>query len=64
MKRHYKGMAKRILSEIESISDQMLHSGEKGRNNEAVIREFLTCNLPTRYAVSTGKVVGIGGTES
>lgn len=64
MQRHYAGLAKRMLSELESISDQMSHSGEKGRNNEAILVEFLRRRLPTRYTVSTGKVVATGGTES
>ncbi len=64
MKRHYTGLTKRMLSEIESISDQMSHSGERGRNNEAVVGEFLKRHLPTQYTVSTGKVVGVGGKES
>ena len=64
MKRHYAGLTERMLSEIESISAQMSHQGEKGRNNEAIIAEFLNRHLPTRYTVSTGKVVGVGGTQS
>jgi len=64
MQRHYAGLAKRMLSELESISDQMSHSGEKGRNNEAILVEFLRRRLPTRYTVSTGKVVATGGQES
>jgi len=64
MQRHYAGLAKRMLSEIESISDQMSHAGEKGRNNEAILCEFLGRRLPSRYTVSTGKVVATGGAES
>jgi hypothetical protein len=53
-----------MLSEIESISSRIAHEGEKGRNNEAILREFLKDNLPTRYTVSTGKVVAAGGRMS
>ena len=53
-----------MLSELASISDQMSHSGEKGRNNELVLAEFLKLHLPQRYTVSTGKVVAVGGSES
>lgn len=64
MKRYYTGITTRMLSEIETISDQMSHSGEKGRNNERVLAEFLRRHLPQRYTVSTGKVVAVGGAES
>jgi hypothetical protein len=64
MQRHYAGITKRMLSEIEDISDQMSHQGEKGRNNELVLAEFLKRHLPQRYTVSTGKVVATGGAES
>lgn len=64
MRKHYEGITNRMLSEIETISDQMSHAGEKGRNNEFVLREFLERNLAKRYTVSTGKVVSVGGHES
>ncbi len=64
MIRHYDGLTARMLSEIETISERMSHQGEKGRNNEKILGEFLRCHLPTRYTVSTGKVIGVGGAES
>jgi hypothetical protein len=64
MKKHYAGLTKRMLSEIETISDRMTHSGEKGRNNEKVLSAFLNEALPRRYSVSTGKVVAPGDKES
>jgi len=64
MKKHYAGLTSRMLSEIETISDQMSHSGEKGHNNELVLGEFLKRTLASRYTVSTGKVVSVGGHES
>lgn len=64
MKKHYEGLTNRMLSEIQTISSQMSHPGEKGRNNEFVLREFLERNLAKRYTVSTGKVVSVGGHES
>lgn len=64
MRRHYEGITKRMASEMESISDQMTHCGEKGRNNEGILAEFLRRHLPTRYTVSTGKVVAVGGLDS
>lgn len=64
MQRYYSGLAARMLNEIETISEQMSHAGEKGRNNEAVLVEFLHRLLPTRYTISTGKVVAVGSAES
>lgn len=64
MKRHYTGLANRMLSELESISNQMSHAGERGRNNEEILVEFLRRRLPLRYTVSTGKVVATGGSDS
>lgn len=64
MQKHYRGLTDRMLSELETISNQMSHPGEKGRNNELVLREFLERNLAKRYTVSTGKVVSVGGFES
>jgi hypothetical protein len=64
MQRHYAGITKRMLSEIESISDQMSHPGERGRNNEHVLAKFLRDHLPQRHSVSTGKAVAVGGLES
>jgi len=53
-----------MLSEIETISEEMSHAGEKGRNNEAILVEFLRRRLPNRCTVSTGKVVATGAAES
>lgn len=64
MQRHYAGLTSQMLAEIESISEQMHHQGEKGRNNELVLAEFLKQHLPSRYTVSSGKVVAAGGRES
>src|SRR6266581_3662444 len=64
MRKHYEGLTNRMLSEIETISDRMSHAGEKGRNNELVLREFLERTLAKRYSVSTGKVVSVRGHES
>lgn len=64
MKKHYDGLSKRMLSEIECISELMSHPGEKGRSNEFVLAEFLKRNLPQRLAISTGKVIAADGQES
>lgn len=57
MHQRYKGLTDRMLSEIRTVSEEVEHAGEKGRNNEAVIRRFLSKHLPEKYTVSTGKVV-------
>jgi hypothetical protein len=64
MLRHYDGIAQRMISELETISDEISHAGEKGRNNEEILKAFLARHLPTRYTVSTGKVVSVGGRDS
>jgi hypothetical protein len=61
MHQYYKGLTERMVSEIKTVSEEIAHAGEKGRNNEAVIREFLSRHLPERYKVSTGKVVSANG---
>jgi hypothetical protein len=63
MQKHYKGLTERMLSEISSISDSMSHQGEKGRNNELVLKQFLEQHLAKRYTVSTGKVLSANGSE-
>ena len=64
MKKHYEGLTARMLSELATISDEMSHQGEKGRNNEFVLRQFLEQHLAKRYTVSTGKVLSADGQES
>ncbi len=64
MQRYYQGLSTRMLSEIETISAEMSHQGEKGRNNELILSEFLRRHLPSRYSVSTGKVIAVEGHES
>lgn len=64
MRQHYEGLTNRMLSEIATISDAMSHQGEKGRNNEFVLRQFLEQHLAKRYTVSTGKILSADGNES
>ena len=61
MQQYYRGLTDRMLSEIRTVSEEIGHAGEQGRNNEAVIRRFLSKHLPGKYAVSTGKVVAADG---
>lgn len=53
-----------MLSELNTISEAISHQGEKGRNNEFVLRQFLEQHLPKRYTISTGKVLSADGQES
>jgi hypothetical protein len=64
MKQHYEGLTERMLSEIRTISGAMSHKGERGRNNELVLGQFLEQHLAQRYTVSTGKVIAADGQES
>jgi hypothetical protein len=61
---YYEGISSRMMSELATISDQMDHMGERGRNNELIIAEFLRKHLPHRYTVTTGKVSAAGGLKS
>lgn len=53
-----------MLSEVNSISEEFSHAGEKGRNNENVLAKFLKLYLPERFSVATGQVVASDGTKS
>jgi hypothetical protein len=53
-----------MRSEMHTVSAQMSHPGERGRNNEQVLATFLESHLPHRYTVSTGKVMSATGEES
>jgi hypothetical protein len=64
LRKYYQGIVDRMLSELHSISDQMSHMGEKGRNNERLLVDFLNRHLPMKYSVTTGKVVSAEGMES
>jgi hypothetical protein len=64
MKQYYEGLASRMISEINTISEAVRHAGEKGRNNEQVLQRFLCNHLPQRFTVSTGKVVSSDGRMS
>ena len=64
MNKYYEGLTARMRSEIKTISDAMSHQGEKGRNNELVLKQFLEQHLAKQYTVSTGKVLSAAGDES
>ncbi len=64
MKKYYNSLSAIMREEIEGISEEIEHSGEKGRNNEEILKSFLGIHLPKKYGLTTGKVVGANGDMS
>jgi hypothetical protein len=64
VRNYYQRFAEKMLSEVGNISEAISHAGEKGRNNEQVLTEFLRKYLPQRFAVDTGHVVSADGSTS
>ena len=64
VKKYYQRLAEKMLSEVASISEAISHAGEKGRNNEQVLVDFLKRYLPQRFSVDTGHVVAADGSAS
>lgn len=63
--KHYQQFAKRMLDDVQNISVAFSsHQGEKGKNKELVLAEFLRKYLPPRFTVDTGQVVSCDGTKS
>jgi hypothetical protein len=46
LEKHYDGISERMMSELRTISEQMDHMGERGRNNEQILAKFLPNHLP------------------
>jgi hypothetical protein len=63
-KKYYQRFSEKMLAEVTSISEAISHAGEKGRNNEQVLAEFLRKYLPHRFSVDTGQVVAVDGSTS
>jgi hypothetical protein len=64
VKTYYQLFTNKMLSEAAGISEAISHAGEKGRNNEQVLAEFLRKYLPQRFSVDTGQVVAADGAKS
>lgn len=47
----------KMITEIDLIIKLTQHSGEKGRENEGVLREFLKNMLPSKWEITTGFIV-------
>jgi uncharacterized protein YggU (UPF0235/DUF167 family) len=60
----YQQFTEKMLADVKNISAAISHPGEKGRNNEQVLAEFLKKYLPQRFSVDTGHVVAADGTKS
>lgn len=64
VKKYYQRFAEQMLSEVANISEAISHAGEKGRNNEQILSDFLKRYLPQRFSVDTGQVVAADGSMS
>ena len=64
VKKYYQRFSEKMLSEVGCISEAISHAGEKGRNNEQVLADFLRKYLPQRFSVDTGQVVAADGSTS
>jgi len=40
LEKHYDGISERMMSDLRTISEQMDLMGERGRNNEQILRNF------------------------
>ena len=61
--RHYQRRVGDIRSRLQDIIDAFsaVHEGEKGRNNEQLLADFLREFLPGKYAVGSGFIVDSRG---
>jgi len=51
-----------MRQKFEVVRSKFEHSGNKGTNTEAILREFLRSYLPRRYGVGHGEIVdSLGG---
>jgi hypothetical protein len=64
VRNYYQRFAEKMLSEVGNISEAISHAGEKGRNNEQVLADFLRKYLLQRFSVDTGQVVSADGSTS
>jgi hypothetical protein len=60
---YYPNLTEKMFAEM-SVSASIEHAGEQGRNNEKILMDYLKAHLPTRYSVTTGKVVSADGDQS
>lgn len=53
-----------MRQQFETVRAKFGHSGNKGTNTEAILRDFLREYLPRRYDIGTGEIMDSGGRRS
>lgn len=61
---HLTGLAKKIQIDVREISSLVDHAGEKGKNNEKIISNFIRQIIPHKYEISTGFLTDSSGNMS
>lgn len=61
---HLEGLAKKIEIDVKNISTLIDHPGEKGKNNEVILENFVRRILPSKYEISTGFITDKNGNLS
>ncbi len=54
---YWVGVLQRLEAEVSVFSQLVLHHGEKGRENEAVLARILQALVPQRYGIGSGLVI-------
>lgn len=57
LREQFKGIAKVMRAQFESINAQIFHSGDRGSSREEQVREFLRSRFPRRFSVGKGEVL-------
>lgn len=57
IRNYYSALQKQFRLQSSILTDVLPHSGDRGRNNEERLREFLSRILPKKYSVGSGFVV-------
>jgi hypothetical protein len=60
----FDGIANKLLTDFDKIQAQIDHAGERGKQRERAIRDFLAKYLPRKYALGTGHVIDVEGSIS
>ena len=60
----FQGISNKMLVDFNEISQQVNHSGEKGKVREKVLIEFLKKYLPKKYSIGQGEIIDIEGNIS
>ena len=57
VKEYWAGVLQRLEAEVHVFSDLIVHMGERGRENEAVLVRILSAFVPQRYGVGSGLLI-------